>query len=208
MAAAAEDGALRRQDWSWYDSSGKSARHFAEHYSSMESFTCNICCARNTLPAQPFQREAPSCTNCGSSVRVRGLLHALSKELLGASLALTRLSARAQPLRTGRKRRAFVFRAPPREAGLPQYLLRSRATPRLTQPSRRRHWQVRFRLGQRGLRARPGAGGTRVLFRSAIAQAQRRAGLHAFPTRSIPVPPNISRPSANSGSRRLAAERY
>lgn len=54
----------------------------------MESFTCNICCARNTLPAQPFQREAPSCASCGSSVRVRGLLHALSKELLGASLAL------------------------------------------------------------------------------------------------------------------------
>ena len=62
--------------------------HFAEHHSSMESFTCNICCARNTLPAQPFQREAPSCASCGSSVRVRGLLHALSKELLGASLAL------------------------------------------------------------------------------------------------------------------------
>jgi SAM-dependent methyltransferase len=54
----------------------------------MKSFTCNVCSARNPLPSRPFQREEPSCSGCGSSVRVRGLLHALSKELLGASLAL------------------------------------------------------------------------------------------------------------------------
>jgi SAM-dependent methyltransferase len=54
----------------------------------MKSFTCNVCCARNELPSRPFQREERSCSGCGSSVRVRGLLHALSKELLGTSLAL------------------------------------------------------------------------------------------------------------------------
>jgi SAM-dependent methyltransferase len=54
----------------------------------MKSFICNVCCARNVLPSRPFQREEPSCIGCGSSVRVRGLLHALSKELLGTSLAL------------------------------------------------------------------------------------------------------------------------
>jgi SAM-dependent methyltransferase len=54
----------------------------------MKSFTCNVCGARNPLPSRPFQREEPSCSGCGSSVRVRGLLHALSKELLGASLTL------------------------------------------------------------------------------------------------------------------------
>jgi SAM-dependent methyltransferase len=54
----------------------------------MKSFICNVCCARNVLPSRPFQREEPSCSGCASSVRVRGLLHALSKELLGTSLAL------------------------------------------------------------------------------------------------------------------------
>jgi SAM-dependent methyltransferase len=54
----------------------------------MDHFVCNVCCVRNKLPAQPFEREARSCSGCGSSVRVRGLLHALSNELLGASLPL------------------------------------------------------------------------------------------------------------------------
>jgi SAM-dependent methyltransferase len=51
-------------------------------------FICNVCCARNRLPEEAFEREAPSCEACGSSVRVRSLLHALSNELLGVSLAL------------------------------------------------------------------------------------------------------------------------
>src|SRR6202050_79605 len=55
---------------------------------SMNHFICNVCCARNRLPEQAFEREAPSCEACGSSVRVRSLLHALSNELLGVSLAL------------------------------------------------------------------------------------------------------------------------
>jgi SAM-dependent methyltransferase len=54
----------------------------------MDHFVCNICGQRNQLPKQPFEREAPSCSTCGSSVRVRGLLHTLSNELLGVSLAL------------------------------------------------------------------------------------------------------------------------
>jgi SAM-dependent methyltransferase len=54
----------------------------------MKRFTCNVCSARNPLLSRPFQREEPSCSGCGSSVRVRGLLYALSKELLGAGLVL------------------------------------------------------------------------------------------------------------------------
>jgi SAM-dependent methyltransferase len=57
-------------------------------YLLMSLFICNVCGGKNSLAAQPFEREAPSCQICGSSVRVRGLLHALSRELLGISLAL------------------------------------------------------------------------------------------------------------------------
>ena len=51
-------------------------------------FRCNVCGRANRAPAGGLDRERPSCASCGSNVRVRGLLLALSEELLGTNLAL------------------------------------------------------------------------------------------------------------------------
>ena len=51
-------------------------------------FVCNVCGSPNRAPAGGFDRERPTCTACGSNVRMRGLLHALSQELFGANLTL------------------------------------------------------------------------------------------------------------------------
>jgi hypothetical protein len=58
------------------------------HNNTVAEFECNICGAKNGLSAAPFEREKPSCTQCGSNVRTRGLLCALSTELFGLPLAL------------------------------------------------------------------------------------------------------------------------
>lgn len=52
----------------------------------LRHFTCNICgspCRTETL-----DREIPSCATCGSNVRFRWIVHALSTELFGQSLPL------------------------------------------------------------------------------------------------------------------------
>ena len=51
-------------------------------------FVCNVCGFSNRRPAEGFSREKPSCTTCGSNVRLRGLLQALSLELFGLNLTL------------------------------------------------------------------------------------------------------------------------
>ncbi|HYL34314.1 MAG TPA: methyltransferase domain-containing protein [Bryobacteraceae bacterium] len=51
-------------------------------------FRCNICGRANRRPRSELSRESPSCSHCGSNVRTRGLLQALSLELFGMSLAL------------------------------------------------------------------------------------------------------------------------
>jgi SAM-dependent methyltransferase len=51
-------------------------------------FVCNVCGSSNRAPAGGIDRERPSCTACGSNVRMRGLLHALSRELFGTDLTL------------------------------------------------------------------------------------------------------------------------
>jgi len=50
-------------------------------------FICNICSTPNS-GVEEFGREVPNCSGCGSSVRVRALLAALSRELFGVSLKL------------------------------------------------------------------------------------------------------------------------
>src|SRR5262249_30630481 len=50
-------------------------------------FTCNLCGASNTA-AELSDRERPTCSACGSNVRTRGLVHALSMELFGVSVCL------------------------------------------------------------------------------------------------------------------------
>ena len=54
----------------------------------MTEFTCNICGARNRVPAEQLGRELASCRACGSSVRTRALMRALSIELFGIGLRL------------------------------------------------------------------------------------------------------------------------
>ena len=54
----------------------------------MPTFTCNICGASNPAVTKPLTREEASCSSCGSNVRTRGLLQALSLALFGTNLAL------------------------------------------------------------------------------------------------------------------------
>lgn len=51
-------------------------------------FQCNICGMENTCSGDKFGREIPSCAGCGSSVRMRSVIHLLSEGLWGRSLPL------------------------------------------------------------------------------------------------------------------------
>jgi SAM-dependent methyltransferase len=51
-------------------------------------FVCNLCGRRNRRPERTLDREKPTCAVCGSNVRTRGLLQALSLELFGVNLPL------------------------------------------------------------------------------------------------------------------------
>ena len=51
-------------------------------------FTCNLCGKGNRRPARELTRETATCESCGSTVRERGLLRALSLELFAVSLAV------------------------------------------------------------------------------------------------------------------------
>ena len=53
----------------------------------MAEFICNVCGGVNR-GAEKLERERPGCVHCGSTVRTRGLLRALSLELFGSALAL------------------------------------------------------------------------------------------------------------------------
>lgn len=52
------------------------------------TFTCNICGGRGEAFLERLDREGASCKRCGSSVRWRSIVHVLSMELFGESLAL------------------------------------------------------------------------------------------------------------------------
>jgi SAM-dependent methyltransferase len=49
-------------------------------------FTCNICGAQ--CSDESLDREIPGCAKCGSNVRFRWIVHALSTELFGSSIPL------------------------------------------------------------------------------------------------------------------------
>lgn len=53
---------------------------------SLLRFTCNVC--NSPCRAETLDREIPSCEKCGSNVRFRWIVHALSTELFGKSLPL------------------------------------------------------------------------------------------------------------------------
>ena len=59
------------------------------------SFRCNICgIGHDAVPRALLGREDASCTACGSSVRMRGVIHYLSLELFGRSLPLPEFPVR------------------------------------------------------------------------------------------------------------------
>jgi len=58
----------------------------------MIDFLCNVCGAR--CSAKTIDREIPSCRKCGSNVRFRWIVHALSMELFGKSLPLKKFPKR------------------------------------------------------------------------------------------------------------------
>lgn len=51
-------------------------------------YKCNICGANCMTQVPNFGRETPSCHNCGSTVRMRSIVHCLSVSLFGDSLAI------------------------------------------------------------------------------------------------------------------------
>src|SRR3984893_5426362 len=56
---------------------------------SVIRFQCNICSKRSSFPQEELRRELWSCWHCGSTVRLRSVIHALSMELFGTSLVLS-----------------------------------------------------------------------------------------------------------------------
>ena len=58
------------------------------------AFRCNICGGKCSAPEAALQREVPSCSSCGSTVRTRGIVHLLTTELFGVSIALPELPQR------------------------------------------------------------------------------------------------------------------
>lgn len=55
---------------------------------TVAAFVCNICGTENSYSGDSFEREEPGCTGCGSSLRTRALMVALSTELFGIPLSL------------------------------------------------------------------------------------------------------------------------
>lgn len=54
----------------------------------VQAFRCNICGSATASPKTAFGREAASCHSCGSTVRMRSIVHALSHQLFGECLAI------------------------------------------------------------------------------------------------------------------------
>ena len=49
---------------------------------------CNVCGCNALADRSDFERERPSCSGCGSTVRVRAVIHVLSTALFGESLKI------------------------------------------------------------------------------------------------------------------------
>lgn len=69
-------------------------RHIRRHYVMLGTkdivrFRCNICDHQTSFPRQRMAREEASCVHCGSTVRLRSVIHALSMELFGKSLSIS-----------------------------------------------------------------------------------------------------------------------
>jgi len=70
----------RRMHWGW--------EYLTQPRSIFHPFRCNVCGRSTSFPSDQLSRELWSCVYCGSSVRFRSVIQALSTELFGASLAI------------------------------------------------------------------------------------------------------------------------
>lgn len=59
------------------------------------SFRCNICARQSRVTMAQLTREEPTC-RCGSSVRLRSIVHVLTLELFGKSLAIPDIPLRRE----------------------------------------------------------------------------------------------------------------
>lgn len=55
-------------------------------------FKCNICSSMNDVLSSRLSREEPSCTGCGSTVRMRAMVQILTTELFGQSMSIDEIS--------------------------------------------------------------------------------------------------------------------
>lgn len=65
------------------------------------TFKCNICGTLCEAPAAALSREEPSCKSCGSTVRMRGMIHALSIALFGSAIPMLEFPERKEILGKG-----------------------------------------------------------------------------------------------------------
>jgi len=63
-------------------------RWFSKRDEERLHFRCNVCGASEERPRSGFGREVASCSRCGSTVRMRAMVHHVSMALFGRSLAL------------------------------------------------------------------------------------------------------------------------
>src|SRR4051812_444783 len=61
---------------------------------SLVSFRCNICGNRNTTRLETLEREAVSCSGCGSTVRFRAMIDLLLNDLFESNLRLDKIPVR------------------------------------------------------------------------------------------------------------------
>jgi SAM-dependent methyltransferase len=65
-----------------------SVRHRADE---LITFRCNICDQQNESRLGQLTREDPSCSRCGSTVRMRSIVQVLTTELFGRSLSISEI---------------------------------------------------------------------------------------------------------------------
>lgn len=77
-------------DWMALEKRGMYRRYLLLRANSDDvvCFRCNICGCRTSFPRPHLSRESCSCVKCGSTLRWRSVIHALSLELFGKSLTL------------------------------------------------------------------------------------------------------------------------
>lgn len=64
--------------------------------SNQHVFVCNICSSKNLTAKEKFGREIPTCNTCGSTVRMRSIIHGLSLSLFGESLCIDEFSCKSE----------------------------------------------------------------------------------------------------------------